>query len=121
MFLKYNEYLKRLLTFLDQATPHNINTPSTQAPSGLHLQEGAASSLGYYLSYLQKTAPGTRGQFRYPGQFHSPAATRPELSRVWSGTHLQHLGVIEGLVLVAALADGKDALREIGAFVQDQH
>jgi hypothetical protein len=65
-------------------------------------------------------------------QFHSMAAGSDPLShsprlptptaRAWqapSGTHLQHLGVIEDLVLVAALSHGQDALREIGAFVQD--
>ena len=36
------------------------------------------------------------------------------------GTHLQHLRVIEDLVLVAALSGGGDALGEVGALVQDQ-
>lgn len=36
---------------------------------------------------------------------------------VTSDTHLQHLGVIEDLVLVAALTDRKDVLGEVGAFI----
>lgn len=34
----------------------------------------------------------------------------PWASEISSGTHLQYLGVIKDLVLVAALSDGKDAL-----------
>lgn len=50
-------------------------------------------------------------------QFHSIAAAHREPGELLSGTHLQHLGVIEDLVLVAALSDREDTLREIGAFV----
>lgn len=35
------------------------------------------------------------------------------------GTHLQHLWVIEDLVLVATLSGSGDALGEVGALVQD--
>lgn len=50
-------------------------------------------------------------------QFHSTAAAHPEPGELLSGTHLQHLGVIKDLVLVAAFSDREDTLREIGAFV----
>lgn len=36
------QWVKGLLLLRDQAAPHHINIPCTQAPSGLHLQQGAA-------------------------------------------------------------------------------
>lgn len=75
------------------------------------------SSKELHLFPLGTTAVTYGKQLWYWGQFYSTAATCPELGKVLSGTHLQYLGVIKDLVLVAALADRKDTLREIAAFV----
>lgn len=75
------------------------------------------SSKEPYLFPLGTSAVTYGKQLWYWGQFYSTAATCPALGKVLSGTHLQYLGVIKDLVLVAALADRKDTLREIGALV----
>jgi hypothetical protein len=41
----------------------------------------------------------------------------PLAREVLNDTHLQHLRVVKDLVVVASLADRKDPLGEIGAFV----
>lgn len=75
------------------------------------------SSMELHLFPLGTTAVTYGKQLWYWGQFYSTAETCPTLGKVLSGTHLQYLGVIKDLVLVAALADRKDTLREIGALV----
>lgn len=46
---------------------------------------------------------------------------QPRLERGGRSTHLQHLRVVEGLLLVAAPPGGGDALGEVAALVQHQH
>lgn len=45
----------------------------------------------------------------------------PGPERGGRSTHLQHLRVVKGLLLVAAPPGGRDALGEVAALVQHQH
>lgn len=100
---------------MGQAASQEHSTPGTPAPEGAHPAQSTTKFPFPPGGHFRRATPSVWVNFT---QWQQPLCSLSGLTR---DTHLQHLGVIEDLVLVAALADGKDALREVGALVQDQH